>query len=220
MLLLYNMLRCFFIMTIFFSNAVFAQEINQESYKIYSSLIKSKIRNSSKANVVLKKLVTDTLDFFELRNIINLIQHEKEELYFSQYSILPDLEYSNQKIDSLTKQQILNFYSIAYEGGTLENLFDVNSKIILVKKLPDARYGKNYYHRIIKRWHKFYEKYPDAGFVFRFSKIYFPEKNKIAIFMYAYGGKGFMGGTALTIMERKEDEWSIKYELDLSNQTD
>jgi hypothetical protein len=207
-------------MAICFSNTVFSQKINQESYKIYSALIKSKIRDSSKANVVLKKLVTDTLDFFELRTIINLIQYEKEEPHLSQYSILPNLEYSNQKIDSLTKQQILNFYSIAYEGGTLENLFDINSKIILVKKFPDARYGKNFYHHLIRRWHKFYEKYSQARFFFRFSKVYFSEDNKIAIFMYAYGGKRFMGGTALTIMESKEDKWSIKYELDLRDQAD
>ena len=75
----------------------------------------------------------------------------------------------------------------------------------MIKKFPIRRKS------IQEDWKSFYEKYPDSGGIFSFSKIKYYSEDTFAIVYYWIRRGGLNGHGALAVMTNINGEWQMKY---------
>ena len=188
---------------------LFGQQPFLEDYKVYASLIKTEILDTTNSIVIIKKGIKtkETID-----NTYRIANNLNSKDLNSQYEIYGWTENSKKErpsvIDSISRQFIIDYCNRKYDEFILTNQFNQTYKTVLIKKFPIKKKS------VIRDWKNFYSEYPGSGGIFSFSRIfyYLPDK-RIAIFYYWHRRNGLNGQGALAVMIKSNSIWQLKYKI-------
>jgi hypothetical protein len=197
-------LPIFVIAYVFNVTPMFCQQLDSNSYKVYTEIIKSEISDTTASVVVIKR----NIDSDEVNGYLRYLAGELKSDDFS----IKDQIYSWTEnntgnrptlMDSITQTYVIKYCEDSHYNFTLTNKFNLNAQVFLFEINPI----KNY-----KNWNTFYKKYRGSGGIFSFSAIkYFDKDSNIAIVYYWHRSNGFNGHGALAILSRINSQWIIKY---------
>ncbi len=203
------MLKNYFLLTLLLltNSFLFGQQLDSEDYKVYTTLIKTEILDSTKSVAIIKKGIdsqeTAENTYWIAKSLIAKDLNSKYDIYNNTENykkVRPSI------IDSINAQFLIDYCKSKHDKFTLTNGFYQPYKMILIKKFPIRRKS------IEQDWKNFYEKYPGSSGIFCFSKIsYYTTDKTTAIFYYWLRRHGLSGHGALAVMTKINGEWQIKY---------
>jgi len=192
--------------------ALFGQQLNTDDYKIYSALIKTEIRDTTKSVAIIKTGIS----YEELKdNTGKIVEAFQSKDVNSINNICGSTEnISGNKptcIDSANQEFVLDYADSKYADFMLTDQLSLNITATWLKNFPIRTKS------VDKDWNEFYKKYPGSGGIFSFSRIMYSPDEMTAIFYYWHRMHGLNGHGALAIMEKTGGDWKIKYKTYLWN---
>ena len=190
------------------TNAILFGQVSAEDYKVYSTIIKTEISDSTKSVVIIKNSI-DSADKNE--NTFLTAEQLTSNNLSDRYQVYGWTENNKKErpsiIDSISALLIIDFCKSNTDKFTLTNNFNQTYKTVLIKKFPIRRKS------IQQDWKTFYEKYPGSGGIFSFSKIKYYTTDTTAIVYYWVRRHGLNGHGALAVMTKINGEWQMEYKI-------
>jgi hypothetical protein len=180
------------------------QQSGLEDYKVYSALIQTEITDTSKSVTIIRALKKET----ESEWVVDIIKSQNsQDLQHLYFMTMTDTQERVSSIDSAIQKLILQYYESQSDSFILSNQFRLSVQISLVNRLTIN-------NKIVeKSWKSFYQKNPGSGGIFAFSKIHYSQNKTTAIFYHSRSKNTLNGHGGLTVMEKINDEWKIKYHI-------
>lgn len=181
-------------------------QLTAEDYSVYTTIIKTEIRDSTKSVAIIKNSIDNTE---KNKNTFSIAEQLTSNYLIDNYQVYGWTENSKKErpsiIDSNSAQLLIDYCKSSIDKFTLTNRFYQTCKIVMIKKFPIRRKS------IQEDWKSFYEKYPDSGGIFSFSKIKYYSEDTFAIVYYWIRRGGLNGHGALAVMTNINGEWQMKY---------
>jgi len=194
------------LISILFHDIGLGQKPVSDAYKIYSTIIKSEISDSTKSIGIIKINIDSQSVNDNTSAIANAIKSQNmEELGQIFFWTENGQAQRPVAIDDITQSCLSKFFASPPTSFILANKFYLNTQIYLLKRNPIAH---------VKNWGKFYHKNPGSGGIFSFSVIkYFDTNPDTAIVYYWHRRHGLNGYGAITVLAQINYEWKIKYKI-------
>jgi hypothetical protein len=191
--------------------ALFGQQLNTDDYKIYSALIKTEIRDTTKSVAIIKT----GIGYQEIKdNLLSIV----DAFMSNDSSLIVEVrgwtENNNGNrptfIDSASQVFVVDYSENKYADFVLTEQLSLNAQIFWLKSFPVKTKSTD------KDWKDFYKKYPGSGGIFSLSRVMYSPDEMTAIFYYWHRMNGLNGHGALAIMEKIGGDWKIKYKTYLA----
>ncbi len=190
------------------ANSISFGQVSTEDYRVYSAIIKSEIRDSTKSVAIIKNCIDSTE---KSRYTCSMVNNLTSKNYSDQYQAHMWTENSQKQrpsvVDSTTTQFLIDYCKSSIERFVLTNNFNQAYKTIIINKTPIRRKS------VDKDWKKFYGKYPYSGGIFSFSEIKYYTLDNIAIVYYWIMRGGLNGHGTIAILKKINDKWQMEYRI-------
>lgn len=181
-------------------------QVSKEDYQVYAAIIKTEVPDSAKSVAIIKSGIDSTEKNENTFSIANQLTSknvgDRHQVYLWTEN---DKKERPSIIDSNSTQLLIDYCKRNIEKFTFANEFNQTYKTILIKKFPIRQ------KYVQQDWKSFYEKYPDSGGIFSFSKIKYYTEDTTALFYYWVRQNGLNGHGALAVMAKHDGEWQVKY---------
>jgi len=201
------MFKELFLVTIsLWANSISFGQISTEDYTVYSAIIKTEIRDSTKSVAIIKNGIDSTE---RNENTLSTIAQLASNNLGDKYQVYLWTENNKKErpsiIDSITTQLLSDYCKSYIDKFILTDYFNQSYKTVIIKKFPIRQKS------IEQDWKFFYEKYPGSGGIFSFSKIKYYKEDTTAIVYYWVRRNGLNGHGALAVMTKINGEWQMEY---------
>ncbi|NCN39355.1 MAG: hypothetical protein COY38_04110 [Candidatus Aenigmarchaeota archaeon CG_4_10_14_0_8_um_filter_37_24] len=168
-------------------NSIPVEEIENEEYTIYSSLIDG-------------MYATDQVDLIVIMDHASLGGHE---------SLDQTLNYVSQQIPEIEKDTLDDYKIKNTQNYPLENSFNIKAKVILISQVDFDRI----FRPDIDGWEQFYKIYPKSQGIMTLSRVGF-NKEKDQALVYAGNQAHYLAGRGYYVLLTKENDiWGIKKDV-------
>ena len=192
---------------ILFTNYALAQPIGQNDYKIYSSIIRNEISDSTYSIAILKIGIRGKEVQEYTQNIASALKSGNQNSLQHVYSWTESENGGRPTpIDTMFYQYILDFCSYPSNFFELADRLQIPCRTIILDRYPiKGNTSKG-------DWDQFYEKYPGSGGIFSFSRVLYYEPTWTTAIVYFWHRRYDLNGHgALAILKKVNDGWNILY---------
>jgi hypothetical protein len=189
------------------------QSPSSEDYKIYTAIIRSEIPDTAKSIAILNRGIGTGETFESTSWLINSLKSKDSSGPYNTYDVFFWTEdYKKERpavIDSVSRDFLIDYCGKEQNEFSFSDQFHQTFKTFIIDKSPIK------YKSVDKSWRRFYKKYPGSWGIFSFSKIsYYHARDKsVAANYYWHRRGGLNGHGAVVVLEKMEEEWSVKYKI-------
>lgn len=179
-------------------------QLSANDCQIYAAIIKTEIGDRTKSVAIIKNSIDSKEKNESTYNKVDQYVFGNVNYITQSYFWENDKGERLFKIDSSKSQYILDFCKSEVDQFVFTNCFSEAYKTVILKKYPIRRKS------IEQDWNHFYEKYPDSGGIFSFSRIKFYAEESVAVIYYWVRRGGLNGHGGLAVMTKTNGEWQIE----------